>query len=98
MPVHDIELTEIAVPDFGLPAMQPSVSGQEYTQRVAQVRTRMVEEGLTHLIVYGDREHLFFAGSVVGRRPARGTLGRGPCGSSGGGRCPEVADHRPSMG
>jgi hypothetical protein len=57
MPVHDIELTEIAVPDFGLPAMQPCVSGQEYTQRVAQVRARMVEEGLTHLIVYGDREH-----------------------------------------
>jgi hypothetical protein len=57
MPVHDIELTEIAVPDFGLPAIQPSVSGQEYTQRVAQVRARMVEEGLTHLIVYGDREH-----------------------------------------
>jgi hypothetical protein len=57
MTTYDIELTDLAVPDFGLPTSQPKVPGQEYEDRLAQVRARMVENGLTHLVVYGDREH-----------------------------------------
>lgn len=53
----DIALTDLSVPDFGLPTVQPSLDGSAYTARVAAVRERMSEEGFTHLVVYGDREH-----------------------------------------
>jgi hypothetical protein len=57
MASRHVELAEITVPDFGLPTVQPSVSLQEYEARIAAARERMKEEGLTHLVVYGDREH-----------------------------------------
>jgi len=56
MPRH-IELTELSVPNFGMPAVQPVVSTEEYESRITNVRKLMAADGLTHLVVYGDREH-----------------------------------------
>lgn len=57
MSASDMVLTEISVPDFGMPAVQPAVSAKEYQTRMETARNRMKEEGFTHLLVYGDREH-----------------------------------------
>lgn len=57
MVASDITLTELSVPDFGLPTVQPFVGPGEFNARVAAVRERMNDDGFTHLIVYGDREH-----------------------------------------
>lgn len=57
MSPRDIELTTISVPGFGMPTIQPTVSVDEYESRIATVRSLMAEKELTHLIVYGDREH-----------------------------------------
>ncbi len=50
-------LKEIEWPEFGqaTPVIYPTVG--ELEQRIQKVRNRMYEKGLSHLIVYGDREH-----------------------------------------
>lgn len=54
-----VRLIEIEYPDFGMAAEPPAwrVSLAEYEGRLDAVRARMDELGLTHLAVYGDREH-----------------------------------------
>ncbi len=50
-------LTQIGWPEFDQPAYPPQISGAELAQRLLQLRTRMEERKLTHLVVYGEREH-----------------------------------------
>ncbi len=51
------KLTELDWPDFGQ-ATPPLADAVEFQGRIDTLRARMEERGLTHLVVYGDREHL----------------------------------------
>ncbi|QOY89339.1 M24 family metallopeptidase [Paludibaculum fermentans] len=52
-------LIEVAWPEFGLTAETPDWRAplEVYRRRLSQLEEAMVREGLTHLAVYGDREH-----------------------------------------
>jgi hypothetical protein len=50
-------LSEIALPEFGMPDAMPEIPSQIYVDRLARLRERAVERGYDHLIVYADREH-----------------------------------------
>lgn len=50
-------LIEVAWPEFGVSTEAPESPLEEYRERIARARRRMSERGLTHLVVYGDREH-----------------------------------------
>jgi Xaa-Pro aminopeptidase len=50
-------IIQIGWPEFGQAAYPPNTSCAELEQRVGKLRARMDERKLTHLVVYGDREH-----------------------------------------
>src|SRR5713101_2796527 len=52
-----IHLMETDWPEFGLPEEQPVVSRGELEARLEAARAGMRGLGLSHLLVYGDREH-----------------------------------------
>ena len=51
------QLIEIEWPEFGLARPPVPTSLAEFQSRLTMVRSRMSALGLTHLVVYGDREH-----------------------------------------
>ena len=50
-------LKNIQWPDFGKSVKPPCLGEDELCRRIEAVRSRIEKLGLTHLIVYGDREH-----------------------------------------
>jgi hypothetical protein len=52
-----IALTPVALPDFGLPTDEPTLSPAIYTDRLTRLYARMQQAGLDTLLVYADREH-----------------------------------------
>jgi hypothetical protein len=50
-------LATIDLPDFGMPAAEPTLGPDIYRTRLAQVRQRMEDRGFSHVLVYADREH-----------------------------------------
>jgi hypothetical protein len=50
-------LIETDVPHFPTPAVYPKADAAELADRLRRTRAAMDRAGLTHLIVYGDREH-----------------------------------------
>jgi hypothetical protein len=52
-----VELAVIDLPDFGLPTIEPVVSGDTYAMRIATARERAAAANLDALVIYGDREH-----------------------------------------
>src|SRR5215469_5834428 len=55
--VKSFRLIETGWPDFG-PAERPApVEVSELEGRLSALRAKMVSEGLTHIVVYADREH-----------------------------------------
>jgi hypothetical protein len=52
-----VHLMETDWPEFGLPEAQPVVSRGELEARLEAARAGMRGLGLSHLLVYGDREH-----------------------------------------
>lgn len=57
MPAYSHKLIETAWPDFGGPDLAPAFPAEDYEQRLARTRAAMLRRGLTHLVVYADREH-----------------------------------------
>jgi len=51
------KLTEIEWPEFGKDVRPVQFTLSELIERIAKTREKMVEEKLTHLVVYADREH-----------------------------------------
>jgi Xaa-Pro aminopeptidase len=64
-------LKDVEFPDFGAVAETPDwrVSLAEYQGRLAAVAERMERAGLTHLVVYGDREHFANLAWLMGFDP-----------------------------
>ena len=50
-------LTEIGLPDFGMPAERPEIPTATYADRLARLRVRAAERGYDRVLVYADREH-----------------------------------------
>lgn len=55
--VTQVELAELALPQFGLPTIQPTIPVETYQARVELALSKATEAGHDALIVYGDREH-----------------------------------------
>jgi hypothetical protein len=53
----DVHLTELDWPEWGLPEERPPVTRAELEQRLEAARAAMRLLQLSHLLVYGDREH-----------------------------------------
>jgi len=50
-------LISLEWPEFGGPASAPVFNAEDFQQRLQRTRRAMDAAGLTHLLVYGDREH-----------------------------------------
>jgi Xaa-Pro aminopeptidase len=50
-------LTDVKLPDFGMPDVQPEVPAETYAARLATFVDRFVAAGLDTVVVYADREH-----------------------------------------
>jgi hypothetical protein len=50
-------LTEVELPDFGLPATEPLLPASIHAARLERLRERMAARGYDRLVVWGDREH-----------------------------------------
>ena len=50
-------LSNVELPDFGMPVVEPELSADLYRQRLSRLEARMAKAGYGALIVYGDREH-----------------------------------------
>jgi len=55
--MRNYRLIEIDWPEFGGVDVPPRIEAAEYRGRLAAARKGMDARGLTHLVVYGDREH-----------------------------------------
>ena len=52
-----VELTDLVLPEFGLPTVQPIISADLYRERLKRLVARARAEGDDVFVVYGDREH-----------------------------------------
>ena len=64
-----VELAEIGLPDFGLPAAEPSVPAATYAARLEATRAAADDDGLDALLVYADREHFANLSYLTRSRP-----------------------------
>jgi hypothetical protein len=55
--MSSVELSLIDLPQFGLPTVEPTLSGDVYANRIATAQERAEAANLDALVVYGDREH-----------------------------------------
>ena len=51
-------LTDISLPDFGVPVMEPVLDKQIYLDRLARLEKRLAADQLDAVVIYGDREHV----------------------------------------
>src|SRR6185295_20104072 len=52
-----VQLAEVALADFGMPATEPLLPVSIYAERIERLRAAMEERGYDHVVVWGDREH-----------------------------------------
>ena len=50
-------LTEVDLPEFGMPDEAPEIPADVYRARLERLRARMDEQGYDAIVVYADREH-----------------------------------------
>ena len=50
-------LTEIVLPDFGMPEVMPQIPESTYRARMDRLRDRATRHYYDRLVVYADREH-----------------------------------------
>jgi len=62
-------IIQIGWPEFGQAAYPPQASSAELEQRLDKLRVRMDERKLTHMVVYGDREHFANVAYLTGFDP-----------------------------
>jgi hypothetical protein len=55
--MSSIRLTEIDLPDFGVPETRPEFDEKHYAERRDRLRERARAAGLATIVVYADREH-----------------------------------------
>ena len=62
-------LTEIDLPEFGMPEAVAEVPPAVYADRLERLRARAAEDGYDALVIYGDREHSANLAYVTGFDP-----------------------------
>lgn len=62
-------ILELEWPEFGVGDPPPLPAAAEYGRRIEETRDRMEEPGLTHLVVYADREHFANLAYLTGFDP-----------------------------
>ena len=62
-------LIEIQWPEFGGSQSPPRPAVGEFESRIAAARSAMEKRGLSHLVVYGDREHFANIAYLTGFDP-----------------------------
>ncbi len=62
-------LTNLGVPDFGVPVNLPAIRAAEFEQRLSQTVERMRREKLEMLVIYADREHSANMNFLIGFDP-----------------------------
>ena len=62
-------IIQIGWPEFGQAAYPPQTSSSELEQRADKLRSMMEERKLTHMVVYGDREHFANVAYLTGFDP-----------------------------
>ena len=63
------QLVEAAWPEFGTGERPPAASLEEFQSRIEAARLAMESRRLTHLVVYGDREHFANLAYLTGFDP-----------------------------
>jgi Xaa-Pro aminopeptidase len=63
------KLIEIEWPEFGESPRPPTASWEEFQSRIEAARFAMEKHALTHLVVYGDREHFANLAYLTGFDP-----------------------------
>jgi Xaa-Pro aminopeptidase len=66
--VRHAELVELDLPDFGYPTFEPKLSTTTYLNRLQKLRNKC-KDIYTHLVVYGDREHMANISYLTGYDP-----------------------------
>jgi hypothetical protein len=64
-----VELAEIALPEFGLPRVEPVIPAGTYEARISAARERAAAAGYDALMVYADREHFANLAYLTGFDP-----------------------------
>ncbi len=64
-----VALSELRLPQFGLPTLQPEIPSATYQARIAAALDRAADAGYDALIVYGDREHSANVAYLTGYDP-----------------------------
>ena len=64
-----VELAELALPEFGLPTVQPVIPLETYEARIEAAMTRAEAASYDALLVYGDREHFANLAYLTGYDP-----------------------------
>jgi hypothetical protein len=62
-------LETLELPEFGLPATEPILPADLFRRRLENLRARARQEGFTHFVVYGDREHFANLAYLTGYDP-----------------------------
>jgi Xaa-Pro aminopeptidase len=65
----DVELGEVELPTYELPAEQPSIPAATYRARLAAAAEAAAQAGLDALLVYADREHFANLSYLTGYDP-----------------------------
>lgn len=55
--IQKIELSQIALPDYGEATVEPTIPASEYEARIKALRARAEAEQVDVVVVYADREH-----------------------------------------
>src|SRR5947199_6372949 len=69
MPGTRVELAEIALPEFGLPRVEPAIPAATYEARIVSARQCASDAGYDVLMVYADREHFANLAYLTGFDP-----------------------------
>lgn len=64
-----IELTDLQLPLFGSPTVEPTIPAETYRQRLETLRARARDAGYTRFVVYADREHFANMAFLTGFDP-----------------------------
>jgi hypothetical protein len=68
-PTRTARLTEVELPDFGMPDASPELPPSIYAARLERLRERMAAAGYDRVLVYADREHSANLADRRARRP-----------------------------
>jgi Creatinase/Prolidase N-terminal domain len=52
-----VHLTEISLPDFGMPEAMPAIQPATYRARLERLRERAERRGYNRMVIFADREH-----------------------------------------